>query len=85
MKGRWAVVWAVMGALSGAGSFTQAASTIALSPCRLEHPFRMLALTAECGTFVTPENPDDPNGRKIELFVARVPASVSTRNRIPWS
>src|SRR5688572_23053514 len=49
-------------------------SRIAMSPCRLEHPFRMLALTAECGTYVTAENPDQPNGRKIELFVARVPA-----------
>jgi pimeloyl-ACP methyl ester carboxylesterase len=47
---------------------------IKLTPCRLEHPFRMLALTAECGTFTTPENPDDPQGRKIDLFVARVPA-----------
>jgi hypothetical protein len=47
---------------------------VKLSPCRLEHPFRMLALTAECGSFTTPENPDDPNGRKIDLFVARVPA-----------
>lgn len=51
-----------------------APATIKLSPCRLEHPFRMLALTAECGSFTTPENPDDPNGRKIDLFVARVPA-----------
>ena len=51
-----------------------APATIKLSPCRLEHPFRMLALTAECGSFTTPENPDDPHGRKIDLFVARVPA-----------
>jgi pimeloyl-ACP methyl ester carboxylesterase len=51
-----------------------APATIKLSPCRLEHPFRMLALTAECGTFTTLENPDDPGGRKIDLFVARVPA-----------
>ena len=37
-------------------------SQIKLSPCRLEHPFRMLALTAECGSFVTPENPAEPDG-----------------------
>ena len=43
-------------------------------PCRLEHPARMLALPAECGTFSVPENPAQPDGRKIELFVARVPA-----------
>jgi pimeloyl-ACP methyl ester carboxylesterase len=51
-----------------------APAQIRLSPCRLEHPFRMLALTAECGSFTTPENPDEPDGRKIDLFVARVPA-----------
>jgi pimeloyl-ACP methyl ester carboxylesterase len=66
--------------LAGLLSFTAAArpanapSQINLTPCRLEHPFRMLALTAECGRFVTPENPAEPNGRRIELFVARVPA-----------
>jgi pimeloyl-ACP methyl ester carboxylesterase len=34
----------------------------------------MLAVTAECGTFKVAENPDQPAGRQIELFVARVPA-----------
>ena len=49
-------------------------ATIKLTPCRLEHPFRMLAIGAECGSYLTPENPAEPGGRKIELFVARVPA-----------
>ncbi len=49
-------------------------ATIKLTPCRLEHPFRMLAIGAECGSYLTPENPAQPAGRKIELFVARVPA-----------
>ena len=47
---------------------------ISLTPCRLEHPARMLALSAECGTFKVAENPLEPHGRQIELFVARVPA-----------
>ena len=47
---------------------------ISLTPCRLEHPARMLALSAECGTFKVAENPLKPNGKQIELFVARVPA-----------
>jgi len=51
-----------------------ASAPLTLTPCRLEHPARMLALPGECGTFKTPENPDEPNGRQIELFVARVPA-----------
>jgi pimeloyl-ACP methyl ester carboxylesterase len=50
------------------------APALTLSPCRLEHPARMLAVTAECGTFKVAENPDQPAGRQIELFVARVPA-----------
>ena len=47
---------------------------ISLTPCRLEHPARMLALSAECGTFKVAENPLEPDGKQIELFVARVPA-----------
>src|SRR3982751_6451733 len=46
----------------------------ALKPCRLEHPARMLALTADCVSVSVAENPDEPGGRTIELFVARVPA-----------
>ena len=37
------------------------APTLTLTPCRLEHPARMLALTAECGSFTVAENPDQPN------------------------
>ncbi len=34
----------------------------------------MFALPAECGTLTVPENPDEPGGRRIDLFVALVPA-----------
>jgi pimeloyl-ACP methyl ester carboxylesterase len=47
---------------------------LSLKPCRLEHPARIQALPAECASFTVPENYDEPNGRTIELFVARVPA-----------
>ena len=49
-------------------------SKLTLKPCRLEHPARMLALSAECASVTVPENYEQPNGRKIDLFVARVPA-----------
>jgi pimeloyl-ACP methyl ester carboxylesterase len=49
-------------------------SEIALRPCRLEHPARVNALPAECARITVPEDPDDPKGRVIELFVARVSA-----------
>lgn len=58
-------------------------SSLALKPCRLEHPARMLAVPAECGTVMVPENPESPAGRKIELFVARVPAISLNKSRDP--
>jgi pimeloyl-ACP methyl ester carboxylesterase len=65
----------LLGLLLGLPLAAQAATpTLTLTPCRLEHQFRMLALPAECGSFTVPENPEQPNGRKIDLFVARVPA-----------
>ena len=48
--------------------------SLTLKPCRLEHPARMLALSAECGTLTVPENPANPAGRTIDLYIARVPA-----------
>src|SRR5262249_31016400 len=59
-----------------AGAAAPAAIThkLKLEPCRIAHPARMLALPAEGGAFEVPENPDAPGGRKIQLFVARVPA-----------
>jgi pimeloyl-ACP methyl ester carboxylesterase len=63
------------GLFLGLPLLTAAASPkLTLQPCRIEHPARMLAMPAECGTFEVAENPAAPNGRKIELFVARVPA-----------
>jgi pimeloyl-ACP methyl ester carboxylesterase len=58
-------------------------SSLALKPCRLEHPARMLAVPAECGTVAVAENPDDPAGRQIELFVARVPAISLNKSKDP--
>jgi pimeloyl-ACP methyl ester carboxylesterase len=65
------------GLLIGLGlppALSAAGEKLALKPCRLEHPARMLALPAECGSFEVPEDPGEPEGRKIELFVARAPA-----------
>src|SRR3954463_10810173 len=56
----------LIGGATGAG--------LTLKPCRLEHPARMLAVPAECGSFTVPEDYAAPNGRRIELFVARVAA-----------
>ncbi len=51
---------------------------LVLQPCRLEHPQGLSSVTARCGRFSVAENPDAPDGRRIELAVAVVPA-ISTR------
>jgi pimeloyl-ACP methyl ester carboxylesterase len=48
--------------------------SLELEPCRLEHPARVLALPAQCGRLSVLEDPSKPDGRRIKLFVARVPA-----------
>jgi len=61
-------------AFAGLAEAQAPASQLTLKPCRLEHPARMFALTADCVSITVPENPDEPKGRTIDLFVARVPA-----------
>ncbi len=56
------------------------APEVRFSPCRLEHPTHLVAVEAECGRLAVPENPDAPRGRRIELFIARVPA-INLRER----
>ncbi|MEO6169403.1 MAG: alpha/beta fold hydrolase [Lysobacter sp.] len=54
-------------------------TTLAFSPCRLEHPLGLISLEAECGRLSVPENRQAPAGRKLQLFVARLP-SLSRRH-----
>jgi pimeloyl-ACP methyl ester carboxylesterase len=68
------IVLAGLVSLAAAASAREPPASLALKPCRLEHPARTHVLPAECARIAVPENPDAPNGRKIELFVARVPA-----------
>jgi pimeloyl-ACP methyl ester carboxylesterase len=51
-----------------------AESALELSPCELHVPGTGLTAPAECGWFEVAENPAEPEGRKIKLRVARVPA-----------
>ncbi len=43
-------------------------------PCELRGSGGRGRVAAECGRFEVPENPDEPDGPRIELFVARIPA-----------
>jgi pimeloyl-ACP methyl ester carboxylesterase len=49
-----------------------------LEPCRLEAGPGMPTIGAQCGRLAVPENPAEPGGATIELFVARVPALTAT-------
>jgi pimeloyl-ACP methyl ester carboxylesterase len=53
---------------------------LTLSPCRLTHPTQLVSVDAQCGWLSVAENPQDPTGRQIKLFVARV-AAVSEHAR----
>ena len=51
-----------------------------LASCELRAPGGLALVKAQCGRLPVPENPADPQGRRIELAVAVVPA-VSTAPR----
>ena len=53
---------------------------LALSPCELHEANDLTLIEAQCGRLSVPENPAAPDGRRIALRVARVPA-ISTRKR----
>jgi pimeloyl-ACP methyl ester carboxylesterase len=50
----------------------------AFAPCQLAHPAGIATVAAECTRIPVPEDFEHPEGRRIELFVARVPA-ISAR------
>jgi pimeloyl-ACP methyl ester carboxylesterase len=54
--------------------FPASAAALPLHECRLEHPLRLSSVAARCGILAVPEDPATPAGRKIDLFVAVVPA-----------
>jgi len=54
----------------------QVRATLELTPCTLTGTQGYGAVEAQCGVLQRPENPDAPEGKQIELFVARI-TSVS--------
>lgn len=49
-----------------------------LAPCRIADPDGLASTAARCGGLEVPENPAEPQGRKIRLAIAVVPA-IATR------
>lgn len=48
--------------------------TLQLEPCELRGNQGVGRVQAECGTLAVAEDPENPDGRTIDLFVARIPA-----------
>ena len=65
-----AICWATLIWLVAVPS---ASAQIEMRDCRLSERW-LPSVSAQCGSLLVAENPDDPDGRKIELFVAVVPA-----------
>jgi pimeloyl-ACP methyl ester carboxylesterase len=66
---------ALAGMILGASCWCSAAAeTLPLTQCRLEHPLKVTSVEARCGTLTVPLDRSRPNGEKIALHVAVVPA-----------
>ena len=69
-----AVALGAVMASAGGEARAQAAATLELEPCRLEHPNGLGSVAARCGRLSVPEDYGAPEGRRIDLAVAVVPA-----------
>ncbi len=54
------------------------AKGLELTPCRISDMHGLSSIAARCGKLAVPEDPDAPDGKRIELAVAVVPA-IATR------
>jgi len=72
MQRRLAVVLAL--ALAACGAETGNKRSLALTECRLPN----LSMAAQCGTLEVPEDRSKPDGRKIDIFAAVLPANTVT-------
>ena len=51
-----------------------------LKDCRIHDATGAASIPAECGYFTVPENPDEPQGKTVALFVARIPTLNKQRS-----
>ncbi len=64
-------------ALSAPADAQRRLGSLEFEPCTLTAPLSVLNVAAQCTRFEVPENPAEPNGRRIELAVAWVPTENS--------
>lgn len=60
--------------LAGEAAASPPGNGIPLAPCQLSHPIAAARIPARCGTLEVPEDPGKPDGRRIALRVAVLPA-----------
>lgn len=77
------LVWMAMLACAFGPCAALAAASLPLHDCRLEHPLDLASVPARCGSLRVPEDPGEPAGRAIDLFVAVVPALDRGAARAP--
>ena len=70
----------VLAMLLGSLSLVPQAGALQLEDCRIQDTEGTISAPAQCGLFQVAENPDDPSGKQIELFVARVPTLNQQRS-----
>jgi pimeloyl-ACP methyl ester carboxylesterase len=63
-----------LGCHAADGEQGQDTSSLELHTCELLVPGTPLSVVGECGWLDVAENPDEPDGRRIEIHVARIPA-----------
>ncbi len=80
MRLEFAATFALTALLSSArlAASPPLASKLDLEPCRISDIRGLVSVAARCGKLAVPEDPDDPDGKRIELAVAVVPA-IATR------
>jgi pimeloyl-ACP methyl ester carboxylesterase len=76
------IVALILGALLSPGSL-EARPQIRLEPCRIADLDGLASTAAACGKLSVPEDPSDPDGRRIELAVAVVPAVATNAKPDP--
>lgn len=60
-------------ALSAPAEAQRRLGSLVFEPCTLTAPLSVLNVEAQCTRFDVPENPSEPDGRRIELSIAWVP------------
>ena len=80
MRLEFAATFALTALLSSArlAASPPLASKLDLEPCRISDIRGLVSVAARCGKLAVPEDPDDLDGKRIELAVAVVPA-IATR------